>query len=161
MDEKMILLVEDSDADSILIERRLREYMEGAFRLLRAATMAEAIEALKAHKDAIDLILLDMQLPDTTDGKDSFAHIKPFADHIPVVVLTGMADHALALEMVKAGAEDFLNKSLLSEHPALIRKALDYALCRHERQGEIRRKNQNTIEEKDQIISWMSGDYKS
>lgn len=157
--EKIILLIEDSREDAFLIERRLREYMTDSFRILHAGTMKEALAMIQENEDDIDLILLDMQLPDTQSGKDSFLHIKPFIHDIPVVVLTGVADHDLALGLVKEGAEDFLNKSLLSDHPTLIKKALDYALCRHERHGEIRKRTQDTIHEKDQIISWMSGSY--
>ena len=154
-----ILLVEDSPEDAYLVRRTIDKNLPGRFEVSHKTTMADAETYIKEHKDDISLILLDLGLPDTSNGRDTFAHIKPFVPDIPVVVLTGMEDHELAVALVRDGAEDFVNKGLIHQKPELLRDAVEFAACRHQLMGETVKKHEENIKEKDQIISWMSGDY--
>jgi DNA-binding NtrC family response regulator len=154
-----ILLVEDTPEDAFLIRRTIDKNLPGRFQLSHKTTMSDAEAYIEGHKDDISLILLDLGLPDTKGGHDTFDHMKQYAPDIPVVVLTGMEDHELALALVREGAEDFVNKGLIQEKPELLRDALEFAACRHQLMGDTARKHQEHIEEKDQVISWMRGDY--
>jgi two-component system sensor histidine kinase UhpB len=154
-----ILLVEDSPDDAFLVRGTIDKHMPGMFRISHKETMAEAESYLREHKADIDLILLDLGLPDTRDGRDTFAHMKKYAPDIPVVVLTGMEDHELALALVREGAEDFVNKGLIHGKPELLRDVLEFAACRHQAVGDANRKHEASLKEKDEVISWMSGDY--
>src|SRR4051812_45709042 len=99
-----ILLVEDSPEDAYLVQRTINKSLSGRFDVSHKSTMAEAEIYIRDHKDEISLILLDLGLPDTKNGHDTFQHMKQYAPDIPVVVLTGMEDHDLALLLVREGA---------------------------------------------------------
>ena len=159
MIDRMILLIEDSSEDALLIRRRLQTHMQRPFQITHRKTMAEAEQHLQENPAGIGLILLDLHLPDTEDPKDSFRRVKRLARGIPVIILTGMEDYDLAIALMKEGAEDFVGKNLAHERPELLRKTLDFALCRHRVMREINEKAHETLQQKDMVISWMSGDY--
>jgi DNA-binding NtrC family response regulator len=154
-----ILLVEDSPDDAFLVCRTIDKSFPGRFEVSHKTTMAEAETYIKDHRDDISLILLDLGLSDTKNGHDTFAHMKQYTSHIPIVVLTGMDDHALALALVRDGAEDFVNKGLIHEKPELLRDVVEFAACRHQLMGDTAKKHEAHMKEKDEVISWMSGDY--
>ena len=154
-----LLLVEDSSDDAFLVCRTIDKHLPGRFQVSHKTTMADAEAYINNHKNDINLILLDLGLPDTKSGRDTFDHIKNYAPEIPVVVLTGMEDHCLALALVREGAEDFVNKGLIKDRPEMLCDALEFAACRHQLIGETSKKHQQSIKEKDEVISWMCGDY--
>src|SRR4051812_34668885 len=154
-----ILLVEDSLEDAFLVSRTIDRHLPGQFHVTHRGMMADAKTYINEHKADINLILLDLGLPDTKNGRDTFANMKEFARDIPIVILTGLEDHDLALSLVRDGAEDFVNKGLIHEKPELLRDVLEFAACRHQSIGDTAKKHQEHIKEKDEVISWMSGDY--
>ena len=154
-----ILLVEDSPEDAFLVRRTIDKSLPGRFDVSHMSTMADAEIYIKDHKGDISLILLDLGLPDTQNGRDTFAHMKQYLPEIPVVVLTGMEDHELALSLVRDGAEDFVNKGLIHDRPELLRDVVEFAACRHQLMDDTAKKHEAHMKEKDEVISWMSGDY--
>jgi DNA-binding NtrC family response regulator len=154
-----ILLVEDSPEDAFLVCRTIDRSLPGRFAVSHKTSMADAEAYIKNHRSDISLILLDLGLPDTKNGHDTFAHMKEYVPDIPVVVLTGMEDHDMALALVREGAEDFVNKGLIHDRPELLRDVVEFAACRHQLMGDAVRKHEAHIREKDEVISWMSGDY--
>jgi DNA-binding NtrC family response regulator len=152
MSERVILLIEDSDDDAFITRKKLGEQLGENFRLLRATTIADARQFITERNAGIEIILLDLRLPDTHDEEDTFRSIKEHCQKIPVVILTSTHDHHLAVKFVGEGAEDFINKEMLLERPELLRDAIDFAVSRHRLLADTNR-------QKDMIISWMSGDY--
>ena len=94
--------------------------------VLRAGTGEEAIAMVEAEHPA--LMLLDLRLPDMT-GFDVLARTR---EHRPIViVVTGHADVALAVEAMQAGAEGFLTKPVELAHlGAVVDRALEKAQLR-------------------------------
>ena len=94
--------------------------------VLRAGTGEEAIAMVEAEHPA--LMLLDLKLPDMT-GFDVLARTR---EHRPiVVVVTGNADVALAVEAMQGGAEGFLTKPVELAHlGAVVDRALEKAQLR-------------------------------
>lgn len=152
MTKQIILIVEDSDDDAFLVDRVLRRHVGDSLQIERRKTMTEAMSFITANEKAVGLILLDLGLPDTKGADDTFARMKGYAPHIPVVILTGMNDHDLALRFMKEGAEDFVNKDMLHDKPQHLSDAVEFAICRHNLVHD-------KIAEKDMVISWMSGGY--
>ncbi len=115
-----ILLVEDNPGDAFLIQESLREGHLMQFKVTQVEQLQEAFLALN-HQD-FDIILLDLFLPDS-QGLNTFTEILPKANHLPIVVLTGLNDEEMAIQSVRLGAQDYLKKDLV------IGDLLVYSLC--------------------------------
>lgn len=153
-----ILLIEDTETDAYTVQRVVRKHLGHPCRIQHVTCMADAENFLKEHQD-IDLILLDLGLPDTTGGEDTFNRVESVKDKIPVIILTSVHDHELAVGIVDKGAEDYVRKSSISADPEVLCDAIDFAVCRHKHVEEIKQKADKELEEKDQVIGWMSGNY--
>lgn len=154
-----ILLVEDSADDAFLVCRTIDKHLPERFQVSHMMTMSDAESYIKRRRNDISLILLDLGLPDTKSGRDTFNRMKVYASEIPIVVLTGLEDHDLALALVREGAEDFVNKALIREKPELLRDVLEFASCRHQLMDDTNKRHQEIIKDKEEVISWISGDY--
>ncbi len=76
-------------------------------RCSEAETVAEAQEQLKQHE--FDLCLTDMRLPDG-NGIELIRHIQQQQPELPVAMITAHGNMDTAIEALKTGAFDFLNK---------------------------------------------------
>ncbi|OVE76078.1 hypothetical protein BVX97_02290 [bacterium E08(2017)] len=82
-----------------------------SFKAYEAASGAEAIEVLKRQK--IDCILLDYDMP-VCNGIDVMRTILEKYPELAVVIVTGAGDEMTAVEAMKIGAVDYLNKGGIS-----------------------------------------------
>ncbi len=117
-----ILIVDDVPANVRLMETRLSaEYYQ-------VATAQDGLEALRvANSWQPDLIFLDVMMPNM-DGYEACRHLKadPETLHIPVVMVTALAEPSERLHGLEAGADDFLTKpvdyeTLLARTRSLVR----------------------------------------
>ncbi|OIN87398.1 MAG: hypothetical protein AUJ12_01265 [Alphaproteobacteria bacterium CG1_02_46_17] len=139
MEARQVTLIEDSETDAAIIKRIICENSQpDSYRLYWCETMFQAREYLFASADLVDVILLDLHLPDTLDGHDSFLQVKSFAPDIPVVVLTSCNNQQLVKSLLDMGADDIVSKSLIPTNPDLLCRAIDFSLYRNKR---IRLKN--------------------
>src|SRR5205823_5137965 len=90
-----VLLVEDSADDALLLQRTLSKQQPVQFSVTHVVRLGDAIERLS--KEDFDLVLLDFVLPDSM-GLDTFASIFSQAPHIPIIIMSGLDDEALAIE---------------------------------------------------------------
>jgi diguanylate cyclase (GGDEF)-like protein len=104
---KRILLVEDNPADARLMDEILAEASGGKVELQHVDRISAALKRLCEQK--FDVILLDLSLPDGS-GLDTVRRMCAANPQMPVIVLTGLEDDALALAAVQAGAQDYLVK---------------------------------------------------
>jgi two-component system sensor histidine kinase/response regulator len=131
-----ILLVEDNPGDARLIKESLCEVAGDHFDVETADRLANAVERLRGGD--IDAVLLDLALPDS-HGRDTFERAKSAAPEVPIIVLTGLGDEALAVGMVQEGAQDYLVKVDLSGN--VLSRAIRYAIERGNTEQQIRRLN--------------------
>jgi diguanylate cyclase (GGDEF)-like protein/PAS domain S-box-containing protein len=127
-----ILLVEDSVGDARLLREMLSEAHTHPTDLTHVASMQEAEGHLVS--ESFDLILLDLGLPDA-QGAAAILRARKAAPDVPLVVLTGYDDAALASVALKHGAQDYLIKGEI-ETRGLIR-ALRYAVERKTMQSAL------------------------
>lgn len=121
-----VLVVEDNPGDLFLLEETLRLTKLPFEYVYKATSAAEAIVAL--NKYPISLVLLDLSLPDSS-GFNSYIQVHEYADTIPIIVLTGLADTELALETMAKGAQDYLVKGEYDER--LLAKSIQYSIERN------------------------------
>lgn len=128
-----ILLVEDNPGDVRLLREMLQEGDANLFTLAHVASLTSA--QLRLAQDAFDLVLSDLSLPDS-HGLQTFQRLHEFAPDVPIIVLTGTNDEALAVKAVQTGAQDYLVKGQVDTH--LLVRAMRYAIERHRMQESLR-----------------------
>ncbi len=131
---KTVLVVEDNPGDAHLVSLYLREETRVPFHVLQASRLSEALVCLAVTP--VDVVLLDLSLPDSF-GLDTLARLRDAHPAIPVVVLTGTNDEALALDALRQGAQDYLVKG--EGGSDLVRRAVRYAIERSRVDQELRR----------------------
>lgn len=120
-----ILIVEDGEADFLIIERLLAKNFPSGLQLTRVIRLEEACQKLGAEN--FDLILLDLALPDCR-GITTVEMVHSVAAGIPIIVVSGLSEEEFALQCLQAGAQDFLLKGKI-EGSAILR-AVRYAIER-------------------------------
>jgi len=158
MSEKplQVLLVEDNAGDVRLLREMFSTERADSFELTHCLRMGEA--ELRLAKGGVDIVLLDMGLPDG-HGLDTVRRAHAAAPGVPMIVLTGLDDEALAAEAMKEGAQDYLIKGQI-ENRALPR-ALRHAIERHRMQAETDLIRIQQIQLKDEFLSHVSHELRS
>ena len=129
-----ILLVEDNPADADLIQETLKEITQPQPNLSHVSRLIEAKQQLASGH--FDVILLDLSLPDSF-GLETVKQAHQFADHLPIIILTGNEDSTVALNAVQLGAQDYLVKGWTDS--ALLMRTITYAIERKRSQEALRR----------------------
>ena len=125
MDNISILIVEDNPADSLLIKEYLAEGRRFSAEIREAETLESAL-GLLVHYD-FDVVLLDLSLPDSS-GLDTVRRLITKFPELAVIVLTGLQDEEVALQSVRYGAQDYLEKQQLSANT--LSKSIRYSIER-------------------------------
>ena len=120
-----ILLIEDNPGDARLINELLAAKGSTSFVLEHADRLSPGLARLA--QGGIDVILLDLSLPDS-QGLDGLNKISVQTPNVPVVVLSGLSDEAVAVNAVQEGAQDYLVKGNIDS--ALLVRSLRYAMER-------------------------------
>ncbi|MCX7593110.1 MAG: ATP-binding protein [Fischerella sp.] len=152
-----ILLVEDNPSDAKLLREIFLRAVRPACQIAHVDRLSAAIDACTAttncmckdsslsnsNQHGIDLVLLDLRLPDST-GLDTLKTFRATVSDIPVVVLTGIDDEETALQAVAEGAQDYLFKNEITSQSLL--RAIRYAIEREEILKRLRESEQRTRE---------------
>lgn len=127
-----ILLVEDNPGDARLIQEMLSEVSNVQFSMVCVDRLADVVDYLS--QETCDVVLLDLSLPDM-QGRDTYFEMRVLAPDLPIVVLTGLEDEALAVQLVQNGAQDYLSKGDLSS--TILVRSIRHAIERHRLQTEL------------------------
>jgi signal transduction histidine kinase len=119
-----VLLIEDSLAAAEVVRRRLDASEFPDVYVGHVSTLEEAEPILD---DGWNVVLLDLGLPGC-DDLEALAWVRRKAPHLPIVVLTGHDDLALAMRALSAEAQDYLVKWRI-DTDSLVR-AIRYAIGR-------------------------------
>lgn len=124
--EILILLIEDSPGDAAAITKALI-YGETlySFKIQRQRSLAEGLSHLNEH--AVDVVLLDLGLPDAVDLAALNKLHKLFPD-LPIVIVSGCSDMPTVHAALKNGAQEFLIKGECSG--VVIRQSIYQAIAR-------------------------------
>jgi signal transduction histidine kinase len=136
-----ILVVDDEDVDRMAVRRALKTAgVEIA--LTEARDCSSAISTLQ--NTVFDCIFLDYRLPDR-NGLSLVKDLRQNKIRTPIIVLTGQGDEEIAVDLMKAGATDYLPKSKVS--PDRLSRILRNAvrLCRLEQEAETAKQQQEQL----------------
>jgi signal transduction histidine kinase len=145
-----VLLIEDNPGDADLVRLRLVE-SNPKVAVSCVNRLADGIASLQQNPPS--LVLLDLNLPDS-HGAETFRKLLDKAPDVPVVILSGQDDQALAIKALQQGAQDYLVKGGVTS--AALDRAMRYAIERQAmiRSLEMSRKQQ--LEFKNQFLSHVS-----
>lgn len=115
-----ILIIDDEKS----IRRTLREILE--YENFKVEEAADGLEGLTiAQKEKFDIILCDIKMP-KMDGMEALDKLMEAAVDAPVIMISGHGNIETAVEAVKKGAYDFIQKPLdLNRLLVTVRNALD------------------------------------
>ncbi|MEE8606613.1 MAG: PAS domain S-box protein [Nitrospiraceae bacterium] len=136
-----ILLIEDNPGDARLIREMLGEVRGASFAMEVASELPTGLQRLSAG--GADVVLLDLSMPGS-GGLDTFTKAHAQAGHVPIIVLTGLDDEAVAVRAVREGAQDYLIKGQVDSH--LLGRAIRYAIERKRAEAALERlRHQNEM----------------
>ena len=126
-----VLLIEDNDDDAFLLLRRFRlaGYAVDSRQVCTADEMLGAISA-----EQWDLILCDHRMP----GFDAMSALRILTEvglDVPFIIVSGQIEEDMAIEAMRAGAHDYLNKNHLERLLPAVERELREAENRNSRRA--------------------------
>lgn len=106
-----ILLVDDDIVDVENVRRSLMAVEPPIFKLEHVGTFRQALQ--RVGQVNFHVVMLDLGLPDSV-GLHGLERLMVAIPSIPVIVLTGSMDDALALRAIELGAQEFISKQQIS-----------------------------------------------
>jgi signal transduction histidine kinase len=141
MEEKTkVLVVDDDEIDRMAVRRALNK-AGVKIQLVEVSDGNSAIATLS--NNSYDCVFLDYRLPDQ-DGLSLLQNLRSQEIRVPVIVLTGQGDEQIAVELMKAGAIDYLSKSRIS--PEILAQVLRNAIRVHKAETQVALANQQLRE---------------
>jgi DNA-binding NtrC family response regulator len=135
-----ILLVEDSEDDALLLMRELQKYGYEPI-VERVQTLREMDRAIASQK--WDIILSDYVMP-LFSGLEALQTMKAHGLDMPFIIVSGKIGEETAVELMKAGAHDYIVKGNLARLAPAIERELQEAEVRKrkkEAEEELRKFN--------------------
>jgi two-component system, sensor histidine kinase and response regulator len=150
-----VLVIDDDPVDRMAV---IRAFKDADFRteLVEAIDCASGISLATAYQ--FDCIFIDYRLPDG-NGIELLQKLRHQGVRIPIISLTGQNDDRIAVDLIKAGASDYLSKSQIS--PAQLRQVFQNVMRVHyaEVAAELaNRQREELLAQKEEFISRMTHD---
>ncbi|MBI5561634.1 MAG: response regulator [Deltaproteobacteria bacterium] len=118
------------------------------FRVIQSPGGAKVFDLLRTN--SYDLVICDIKMPEV-DGAEVLDYVRTQFDTIPIIMLTGFTDIAVAIDVMKKGAFDYLMKPVRKDDlMATIRRALVHRdlLVRNKELEAENREYQQFLEQK-------------
>lgn len=147
-DEIRVLILEDVPADAELAQRELRR-AGVVFTSMRVDTKDAFARELEHFKP--DIVLADYKLP-VFDGLSAVQFARQTHPEVPVIMVTGTLGDETAVELLKAGAKDYVLKDRMTRLGPAVRRALS------EEQGiRARKQAEGRIAKLNRLYATLSG----
>jgi DNA-binding NtrC family response regulator len=144
-----VLIVDDDPTQRRLIEGVLEK---NGYKSMQASGGREGLDRLFENPEAIDVILLDLNMPGMS-GMDVLEELRPLNSAVPVIVLTGQGGVETVVLAMRAGATDFVVKPASPERLSV---SIQNALQMKQLSGEVsrlKRKQSGSLTFEDLIAS--------
>ena len=135
-----VLMIEDNPGDARLVREMLGESRSAGFALQWAQSLAEGRLFLASR--SIDVVLLDLDLPDSW-GSKTITEVMKCAPTKPIVVLTGSTSEETGLEAIKYGAQDYLVKGSFTT--VTLERIINFAIERKNIGEELRKAREREV----------------
>ncbi len=152
MDWTWRALVVDDDPLDVELLRIHAAAMRGPHLLLDVCSDPEQVLARLRGELPVDLVLLDYRLADRS-GLDVLHTIRAAGMTVPIVLLTGHADIELAMQAMRAGANDFLAKQELA--PMTLARTVRYVMEKHLAERRLAQTLQELERSRDDMASML------
>ncbi|MFT3708096.1 MAG: response regulator [Archangium sp.] len=127
-----VLVVDDDEVDRMAARRALKGH-----HLIDASNVKDAVALLDKHR--IDVAIVDYFLPPDT-GADAITRLRARVPGLPIIVLSGQGNEEVVAEVLRAGADDYLAKSAVSEP-----RRLSMLTERTVAAAELRKQNERNV----------------
>ena len=104
--DNTILLIDDEE---MVLDVGAQLLSRLGYSVLTASSGSEAIDLYEQHKDQVQLIILDLCMPDM-DGKQTYLYLKGLNPCAKVLLTTGLSMDGAAKEMLACGCQGFIQK---------------------------------------------------
>ena len=132
MENVNILIVEDDLSFASLLQERLVLLGYSSYDIVSIDAIADALEVKEEFTP--DVILLDLNIRDSS-GIATYERIQAIFDGATIIVLSGMDNRALSLEIVAKGAQDYLLKNEINA--GVLDKTIKYGMLRRTFQVQL------------------------
>ncbi|MDB5524116.1 MAG: sensor histidine kinase/response regulator hybrid protein [Rhizobium sp.] len=133
-----ILIIDDSEDDREVFRRMLERGASMPYRVLEAATGEEGITLCRDAGP--DCILLDYSLPGR-NGVAVLEEIRKFSPFVAAVMLTGQGNEMVAVDVMKAGAQDYFVKGSISQDG--LERAIAHAITQQDLASKLEQQRQS------------------
>ncbi len=135
-----VLIVEDSEDDALLL---LRELRRGGYQPTHERVdTPQAMQRALSRQEPWDMVISDYRMPHFR-APEALAMLRESGSEAPFVVVSGRIGEDAAIEVVKAGAYDYVVKDNLARLCPTIERALEEAASRRERERTERELREN------------------
>jgi len=152
MPEKILIVDDQEEIRNLLSDILHRRGSE----LMTASCPEEAIELLNNQGNEFDLVILDYDFGQKMNGLEGLAKIKRLKPDLTVIMLTGKGSVRLAVEAMKQGANDFVEKDFyIEEHIEVSLQRLNNLISLYATNRELRQETEyyrNELKEKYNMI---------
>jgi two-component system, NarL family, sensor histidine kinase UhpB len=127
------MLIEDNPGDAVIINEMLKEIYIDKFELVNFKSIDEAVKNIEQN---FNIVLLDLNLPDS-HGIETFNTMIKLVPDLPIIILTGLLDENLAIDIVSEGAQDYLVKGQIDKQ--LLSRSIKYSIERKNIELELKK----------------------
>lgn len=124
-----VLVVEDVEEEAVLIVRTLRR--DGAMPTWRRVDTSAALRAALTDQ-AWDIVIADYFMP-ALNGIEALAIVRTIAPGVPFILVSGTIGERIAVEAMRAGAQDYFVKGKIDRLPLAVERELQDAATRRQR----------------------------
>src|ERR671921_1131626 len=130
-----VLLVEDSENDAMLLLRELRRggYQPHSQRVCTPEDMQKALRSADARNEPFQVVISDYYMP-RFRAPDGLRLLRELGYDVPFIVVSGKIGEDAAVEIMKAGANDYLTKENMIRLCPAIERELREVEVRRERE---------------------------
>ncbi|MGO9014862.1 MAG: sigma-54-dependent transcriptional regulator [Dissulfurispiraceae bacterium] len=139
-----ILIVDDEEIVRFALSEKLKEH---GFSVIEACSGRDAVDI--CMKEDVDAVLLDLKMPDM-DGIETLQELKAHNNDVPVIIVTAFGDIPTAVQAIKLGAYDFVEK------PPQVSKLI-VTLNRAMEKVELEKKIRNLDSTLESSFEWLVG----